>query len=227
VVSHAGLALLRRLSDVTGLTGGPSKALASKRLLVHDRGAQLTLFEIEDGWWYTLWATNLPDKTYGWRGQVPYIDAAHRVHARVEDVIRTGKDCGYGKLPSSALGLNKAWFTASLIAAGLIARLKLIALDGDLARAESRTLRYRIFHAAAPLVKGARRRGLKIAAIWPWPMRSSLPGTASPSCPRPPDQRGPRSCDRERNSPGPVETPAPARQPGQCHARALHSRSTT
>ena len=31
VVSHAGLALLRRLSDVTGLTGGLSGALASWR----------------------------------------------------------------------------------------------------------------------------------------------------------------------------------------------------
>ena len=41
VVSHAGLALLRALSDNTGLTGGLSKALASRRLLVHDRGRVL------------------------------------------------------------------------------------------------------------------------------------------------------------------------------------------
>jgi hypothetical protein len=131
-------------------------------------GAQLTLFEAEDGWRYTLWATNLPERTYGWRGQAPYIDAAHRVHARVEDGIRTGKDCGYGKLPSQALRMNKAWFTAALIAAALIAWLKLIALDGDLARAEPKTLRYRIFHAAARLTRGSRRRRLKIAATWPW-----------------------------------------------------------
>jgi hypothetical protein len=38
VVSHAGLALLRRLADKTGLTAGLSRALASSRLLVHDRG---------------------------------------------------------------------------------------------------------------------------------------------------------------------------------------------
>jgi hypothetical protein len=42
VVSHAGLALLRRLADVTGLTAGLSKALASRRLLVHDRGRVLS-----------------------------------------------------------------------------------------------------------------------------------------------------------------------------------------
>jgi hypothetical protein len=41
VVSHAGLALLRHLTDKTGLTGGLSRALASPRLLVHDRGRVL------------------------------------------------------------------------------------------------------------------------------------------------------------------------------------------
>lgn len=131
-------------------------------------GAQITLFEAEDGWRYSLWATNLPEKTSGWRGQAAYIDAAHRVHARVEDGIRTGKDCGYGKLPSRSLAMNRAWFTAALMAAALIAWLRLIALDGDLARAEPKTLRYRIFHAAARLARGGRRRRLKIAATWPW-----------------------------------------------------------
>ena len=38
IVSHAGLALVRALADATGLTSGLSQALASRRLLVHDRG---------------------------------------------------------------------------------------------------------------------------------------------------------------------------------------------
>jgi hypothetical protein len=41
IVSHAGLALLRALADNIGLTGGLSGALASRRLLVHDRGRVL------------------------------------------------------------------------------------------------------------------------------------------------------------------------------------------
>jgi Transposase DDE domain group 1 len=41
VVSHAGLALLRHLADKTGLAGGLSAALASPRILVHDRGRVL------------------------------------------------------------------------------------------------------------------------------------------------------------------------------------------
>jgi hypothetical protein len=38
IVSHAGLILLRQLADKTGLTAGLSRALASPRLLIHDRG---------------------------------------------------------------------------------------------------------------------------------------------------------------------------------------------
>ena len=166
-----------RVTELTGiLRGGRRDDIATwpaamrifaRRERPHP-GAQLTLFEAEDGWRYTLWATSLAEKTYGWRGQAACIDAAHRVHARVEDGIRTGKDCGIGKFPSHQLAMNQAWFTAALTAATLIAWLKLIALDGDLARAEPRTLRYRLFHAAARLVRGARRRRLKIAATWPW-----------------------------------------------------------
>ena len=82
--------------------------------------------------------------------------------------IRTGKDCGIGRFPSSGFGINSAWLAASLIAATLLAWLRLIALDGDLAGAEPKTLRYRILHAAARLVRGGRRRRLKISGTWPW-----------------------------------------------------------
>jgi Transposase DDE domain group 1 len=131
-------------------------------------GAQLTLFEAADGWRYCLWVTNLPATLRGWRGQLAYIDAAHRVHARVEDAIRTGKDTGIGRFPSQSFAINQAWLSASLIAATLLAWLKLLALDSDLARAEPKTLRYRVLHAAARLTRSARRRQLKISAAWPW-----------------------------------------------------------
>ena len=131
-------------------------------------GAQLTLFEAGDGWRYSLWATNRPAATRGWLGQNAYIDAAHRVHARVEDAIRTGKDCGLGHFPSFDFGINAAWLTAAMTGQILLAWLKLLALDGDLAKAEPKTLRYRVLHAAARLVRGGRKRRLKIQATWPW-----------------------------------------------------------
>ena len=117
-------------------------------------GAQLTLFEAEDGWRYSLWVTNRPAATRGWLGQNAYIDAAHRVQARVEDAIRTGKHTGLGHFPSYDFQVNAAWLTASMIACTLLAWLKLLALDGDLARAEPKTLRYLVLHAAARLVRG-------------------------------------------------------------------------
>jgi hypothetical protein len=166
------------VSELTGLLRGgwagdqlagwpPSMRVFARRERPHP-GAQLTLFEAEDGWRYSLWVTNLPQRIPGWRGQLAYIDAAHRVHARVEDAIRTGKDTGIGKFPSHQLALNRAWFTAALTAATLLAWLRHLALDGDLAKAEPKTLRYRILHAAARLARSGRRRRLKISATWPW-----------------------------------------------------------
>jgi hypothetical protein len=43
----------------------------------------------------------------------------------------------------------------------------LTTLDGDLAR-EPKTIRDRLLHAAVRLVRGGRRRTLKIVGTWPW-----------------------------------------------------------
>ncbi len=160
--------LLRKGPDGDRLKAWPKTMRVFARRERPHPGAQLTLFEAEDGWRYTLWATNLPEDTRGWRGQCAYIDAGHRVHARVEDVIRTGKDTGLGHFPSRDYGLNKAWLDASMTACILLSWLRHLALDGRLAKAEPKTLRYRVFHTAARLVRGGRRKTLKIAATWPW-----------------------------------------------------------
>ncbi|MGH3272774.1 MAG: transposase [Streptosporangiaceae bacterium] len=160
--------LLREGPDGDELAGWPaSMRLFARRERPHP-GAQLSLSGEADGWRYSLWVTNLPAAVRGWRAQLAYIDAAHRVHARVENCIRTGKDTGIGKFPSCDLAVNAAWMSASLTAATLLAWLRLLTLDGELARAEPKTLRYRILHAAARLTRTARRRRLKIAATWPW-----------------------------------------------------------
>jgi hypothetical protein len=161
-------ALLRTGRAGDQLDGWPASMRVFARRERPHPGAQLSLFEAADGWRYSLWVTNLPQRTSGWRGQLAYIDAAHRVHARVEDCVRTGKDTGIGKLPSCSFALNQAWLAAALIAATLLAWLRLLALDGNLAKAEPKTLRYRLLHAAARLARSGRRRHLKIAATWPW-----------------------------------------------------------
>jgi hypothetical protein len=61
-------------------------------------GAGLTLFEQADGWRYQAFATNT--RTTGRGGQLGFLEARHRAHARVEDRIRIAKDAGLGRLPS-------------------------------------------------------------------------------------------------------------------------------
>jgi hypothetical protein len=160
--------LLRECPGGDQLAGWPPGMRVFARRERPHPGAQLSLFEAEDGWRYSLWVTNLPTTVRGWRANPAYLDAAHRVHARVEDGIRTGKDCGIGRFPSHDFAINSAWLAASLIAATLLAWLRLLALEGELARAEPKTLRYKILHAAARLTHSGRRRRLKISPTWPW-----------------------------------------------------------
>jgi hypothetical protein len=117
-----------------------------------------------DGHRITAFATNTA--TGGPGTQLPDLELRHRRRARAED--RTGKDTGIGKFPSHLLSLNRAWLAAALAAATLLAWLRLLALDGDLAKAEPKTLRYRVLHAVGRLVRSGRQRRLKIAATWPW-----------------------------------------------------------
>ena len=159
--------LLREGPAGDQLAGWPAMRVFARRQRPHP-GAQLTLFEAADGWQYSLWVTNRPAATRGWLGQSAYIDAAHRVHARVEDAIRTGKDAGLDHFPSHDFAINAAWLTAAMTGQVLLAWLKLLALDSDLARAEPKTLRDRVLHGAARLARGGRRRRLKIQATWPW-----------------------------------------------------------
>ncbi|MBV8542387.1 MAG: transposase, partial [Pseudonocardiales bacterium] len=101
--AHAGC--WREAAHVTELTGlpregpggdqltgwPPSMRVFARRERPHP-GAQLSLFETADGWRYSLWVTNLPTTVRGWRANPAYIDATHRVHARVRVVPRSFND---------------------------------------------------------------------------------------------------------------------------------------
>jgi len=125
-------------------------------------GAQLCALEEADGWRYQLFATNTG------RGQPDFLEARHRAHARVEDRIRCGKATGLGHLPSTLMAINQAWCVAATIAADLLCWLRLLCLDPALADAEPKTLRYRLLHTAARIVRGQRKRKIKIPESWPW-----------------------------------------------------------
>ena len=55
-----------------------------------------------------------------------------------------------------------------MTAADLIAWTQTILLDGALAAAEPKKLRYQLLHAAARIVRGQRKTRIRIDTSWPW-----------------------------------------------------------
>ena len=133
----------------------------------------LTALEKKTGWRYSIIVTNIPQTGIP---AVPgshhpqFIDVLHREHAVVEDRVRTNKAMGLRNLPSKTWAVNRGWVLAANIAADLAAWCQLLGLydcDG-LQDAEPDTLRYRLLHLPARLVRHARKRILKISTTWPW-----------------------------------------------------------
>lgn len=56
----------------------------------------------------------------------------------------------------------------SLTALDLLAWIRTLLLEGELATAEPKKLRYRLLHAAGRITRGGRRLHLRISATWPW-----------------------------------------------------------
>ena len=55
-----------------------------------------------------------------------------------------------------------------MVAVDLLAWTQALLLDGHLAKAEPKTLRYRLLHTAARLTRGQRRVWLRLQRGWPW-----------------------------------------------------------
>jgi hypothetical protein len=159
-------ALLREHPDGSQLASWPQDLRIICRREKPHPGAQLSLFEQADGWRYQLLATNTPANSSV--GTVQFLEARHRPHARVEDNVRCGKQTGLGHLPSTSIDINRAWCLAATIAADLLCWLRLLCLDGPLAKAEPKTLRYRLLHTAARIIRGQRKRTIRIPTTWPW-----------------------------------------------------------
>ncbi len=115
----------------------------------------------------------------------PAEEDTHRAHARVEDRIRCSKQTGFGRFPSRHFAINAAWLELSLTAIDLIAWTQTLLVDGELATAEPKRLRYRLLHAAARITRGARRVHLRIAGTWPWRHELTSAFTRLAALPRP------------------------------------------
>jgi hypothetical protein len=153
------------LTALLSLSARPSGMRVVVRRERPHPGAQLSLFEERDGWRYQAFVTNTLV------GQLAFLEARHRAHARVEDRIRHAKDTGLGRFPSREFKINQAWLAVTTIAADLVAWTRLLVLTGDaavLVGCEPKALRYRFLHVPARLTHSARQRRLRIPESWPW-----------------------------------------------------------
>ena len=158
----AEVAELTGMADLDGYP--PGTRIIVRRERPHP-GAQLSLFDQDEGLRHQVFLTDTP---YSSGGSAQFLEVRHRGHATVEDHIRCGKTTGFGRFPSRDFGVNTVWLELSLAAIDLLAWTRVLLLDGELATAEPKKLRYRLLHVAARLTRGGRRLRLRISATWPW-----------------------------------------------------------
>src|SRR5215218_1258614 len=124
-------------------------------------GAQLR-FSDHDGHRFQVFLTDRADP------DLARLELRHRQRARVEDRIRAAKATGLANLPFDLLRRNAVWLELVLAAQDLTCWTQALLLNGALAVAEPKTLRYRLRHVAARIVRHARRLILRVQASWPW-----------------------------------------------------------
>jgi hypothetical protein len=153
-------AWVAELTDELDLASWPDGTRVIVRRERPHPGAQLS-FTDHDGHRFLTTLTDLP-------GDAVELERDHRARASAEDRVRTGKQTGLENLPFRAFDHNAVWLELSLIAQDLIAWTQRLALDGELAICEPKTLRYRLLHTAARLAFHARRATLRLQRSWPW-----------------------------------------------------------
>lgn len=149
------------ITDLVDLSRWPDGTRAIARREEPHPGAQLT-FSDADGHRFQVFITDLADT------DISYLEALHRGRGRAEKRICDLKDTGLANLPSADFAINTAWMTMALVAHDLLCWSRLLVLDGDLARAEPKRLRYCLLHTAGLIARTARRVHLRLAADWPW-----------------------------------------------------------
>ena len=151
------------ITDLVGdmFTGWPQGCRMIARREEPHPGAQLTFCDV-DGHRFQVFATDLPDR------DIAYLEALYRGRGRAERQICDSKATGLANLPSHSFKINHAWLQLVLTAHDLLAWCRLLALEGELATAEPKRLRYCLFHAAARITTSGRRHHCRLAANWPW-----------------------------------------------------------
>jgi hypothetical protein len=149
------------ITDSVDLSSWPERSRLIVRRERPHPGAQLS-FTDHDGYRFQAILTDQDDE------DIAIIERRHRQRARIEDRIRDDKDTGLAKFPFKEFALNEVWLEIVLLAHDLIIWTQALLLDGELARAEPKRLRYRLLHVAGRLAFSGRRAKLHLQRTWPW-----------------------------------------------------------
>ena len=99
--------------------------------------------------------------------EITVVEAEHRDHAVVEQVIADLKDQALAHFPSGEFNANGAWTVLGALAHNLLRWTQLIGLPDGTVRA-ARTLRRRLLAIAGRLTRHGRAWTLHLPARWPW-----------------------------------------------------------
>jgi hypothetical protein len=149
------------ITDMVELSAWPERSRLIVRRERPHPGAQLS-FTDHDGYRFQAILTDQTDEP------IAVLECRHRQHAHVEDRIRDDKDTGLAKFPFRDFALNEVWLEIVMLAHDLIVWTQALALTGELAKAEPKRLRHRLFHVAGRLAFSGRRAKLHLQHTWPW-----------------------------------------------------------
>jgi len=149
-------------ADVAEIAYAPFGQECEARLIVRrvrpTPGTQLALFT---NYSYHAFITDR-------EGEMLEMEADHRRHAEVENVIRDLKyGVGLNHLPSGRFAANGAWLVLNVIAHNLARWVERIGL-GPETRLTTRTLRRRLLCLPGRLTRSARKWTLHLPRDWPW-----------------------------------------------------------
>ena len=124
------------VAEITGLLD-LSKWPKGSRVLVRREqphpGANYNLFD-PNGLRHQALITNSQDP------DVAYLEARHRLHARVEDQIKYAKDCGRANFPCHSFRANRVWLFLVQLAQNLLCSAKRLCLSPDFLLARPKRL---------------------------------------------------------------------------------------
>ena len=149
------------ITDMVDLSAWPERCRLIVRRERPHPGAQLS-FTDHDGYRFQAILTDQHD------AEIAVLECRHRQHAHVEDRIRDDKDTGLAKFPFKEFALNEVWLEIVMLAHDLLVWTQALVLDGELAKAEPKRLRYRLLHVAGRLAFSGRRAKLHLQHTWPW-----------------------------------------------------------